>query len=982
MASDTPVPDPLTKLPLNAMITPVPVSNERGHNLTNITSLKVQNDKGGLGHSPSNSTHENNKSNNKLMYLHITNVLLGADNKNYNHHQIGHALEQHAYTLQGLLNLIRTPRNIVDLRWKDKDDGNKEKMLTDEQYEDLLALYPFFCMLQNGHGPIADGLFDIFATTRLQFEHFITEGEFKVYAPILYDEDAALISQQQRRSGLGQDGNRTTTSVYDIKLWATQFNPITGDIAIYPHCTEELFCDEINWPPLLCWDEYYIDYINRVLSQDFSTVYKNNNPPEHSLDTIATTKNKESQTELVTGDDNTTSIVNKGEDNINGGLNGTNGGEGSSGEVSTTKGDKVINPPTNNVNYYGEVVEGGINVVDSEEGEVKLFGGGRSDPDIRSSDSGLESSDTNISGADDDITTKIATADECRNATGPEFLVMFKAKRNQDKTIRRSLSRHITGSGRRYHKAVHKMQPSVVVIQSHARMFLARRKVIPMRGGVYRRIRANDIKHEPTTSPVHSYIMPGTRRINSQASELFPSSSLVTLLEKNDGYNGEMGDAWNIVDPSIPFSAKVFAIHMPNQGPLPFPKVLWTWGEESGCTLHVRLEGECVEKVEVDRGAWAEYDDNPINVRDWKRIMIDVRRFTGQVFAVYDMYTSVMVGGTTFNVFNPKTGVVLYLLDVKMTSDELRVCHGLKATSDELRVCHSLKVDDHDDNDDSLPDPRLMVEMIGTSGYTEARDPQVTPSHVYRWGENTNSISFTMSNNPPIETPQAATDILLSPCSRSECADIVYILLRQWKGQPTRCIEQVLELQRDKEAVIWGASEHGGRLQLSEEDTTATQPYTVGINSNNSVGISNDKFSISYTGGCVNDTIGTPLIDNSVSKRSDTGRSIPVNATIVDGHVLVTSGTATQQHKHGSSAIGGMLLRHQYIHPADTTSVTRLFYYGEIPTSDDMDISTVTDNNINGYRSIIHVPTDMMMISRQDVLDLTRIQLVNMVARG
>ena len=93
-----------------------------------------------------------------------------------------------------------------------------------------------------------------------------------------------------------------------------------------------------------------------------------------------------------------------------------------------------------------------------------------------------------------------------------------------------------------------------------------------------------------------------------------------------------------------------------------------------------------------------------------------------------------------------------------------------------------------------------------------------------------------MSNNPPIETPQAATDILLSPCSRSECADIVHILLRQWQGQPTRYIEQVLELQRDKEAVIWGASERDG-LQLSEEDTTATQPYTVGINSNNSVGM-------------------------------------------------------------------------------------------------------------------------------------------------
>jgi len=104
----------------------------------------------------------------------------------------------------------------------------------------------------------------------------------------------------------------------------------------------------------------------------------------------------------------------------------------------------------------------------------------------------------------------------------------------------------------------------------------------------------------------------------------------------------------------------------------------------------------------------------PIGVRDWKHIMINVRRFTDQVITVYDMYTLVsitlmytafMVGGMTFNVFNPKTGMVLYL--------------DVKTISNELRVCHSLKVDDHDDNDDSLPDPRLMVEMTGISGYTK-----------------------------------------------------------------------------------------------------------------------------------------------------------------------------------------------------------------------------------------------------------------------
>lgn len=128
-----------------------------------------------------------------------------------------------------------------------------------------------------------------------------------------------------------------------------------------------------------------------------------------------------------------------------------------------------------------------------------------------------------------------------------------------------------------------------------------------MRGGAYHHIRTNGTKHEyePATPPVQSYTitMPGTRRMDSQASGLSQPSLLVTLLEKNDGDNGEMADAWNVVDTvdtSISFSAKVFAIPMPNQGPLPFPKVLWTWGEESGCTLHVRLEGECVEKVEVD----------------------------------------------------------------------------------------------------------------------------------------------------------------------------------------------------------------------------------------------------------------------------------------------------------------------------------------------------------------------------------------------
>jgi len=125
MASDTPVPDPFTNLLPNVMITPVLTSDGRGDNATKIKSLKVQNAKAGLGPSPSN-----NKNNNKLVHMHITNVLLDGNNNT----QIGIAIRESASTLPMLLDYIRTPASIIGLRWKDKDDGNKKKMLTDNAF--------------------------------------------------------------------------------------------------------------------------------------------------------------------------------------------------------------------------------------------------------------------------------------------------------------------------------------------------------------------------------------------------------------------------------------------------------------------------------------------------------------------------------------------------------------------------------------------------------------------------------------------------------------------------------------------------------------------------------------------------------------------------------------------------------------------------------------------------------------------------------
>jgi len=38
---------------------------------------------------------------------------------------------------------------------------------------------------------------------------------------------------------------------------------------------------------------------------------------------------------------------------------------------------------------------------------------------------------------------------------------------------------------------------------------------------------------------------------------------------------------------------------------------------------------------QVDRGAWGEYDDNPIDVMDWQQIMMKVRKFAGRAFVLH-----------------------------------------------------------------------------------------------------------------------------------------------------------------------------------------------------------------------------------------------------------------------------------------------------------------------------------------------------------
>ena len=268
--------------------------------------------------------------------------------------------------------------------------------------------------------------------------------------------------------------------------------------------------------------------------------------------------------------------------------------------------------------------------------------------DINSADATL-SSDI-INGAEDDITTKIAAADECRNAKDPDLDIIRKAKRMQDKKVQRSFLRRITGSGRLYHKAVSEVLSSVIVIQKYTRMYLAKKKVNSMGNGAYRR-RANgshtgcndcnlqvkdnsnvsDQTPSATASTAH-YTLPGTHRILAQASIFSQQSFYITLSYdplSMIGENGEMTcDAGDT-------GSNVFAIPTRDRDTLSPPKVFCIRGEEPSTKFYIRLDGEFVCKVEIHQGAWGEYDDNPIDVMDWQYIMIEVRMFADRAF-VYE----------------------------------------------------------------------------------------------------------------------------------------------------------------------------------------------------------------------------------------------------------------------------------------------------------------------------------------------------------
>jgi len=414
--------------------------------------------------------------------------------------------------------------------------------------------------------------------------------------------------------------------------------------------------------------------------------------------------------------------------------------------------------------------KGGISLLGSTELNNRNSGGlligdenihiGKEPDEIKSADTKFSSS---INSAEDGITTKIAAAtkirhlfkeyctqrifilrkiadaDKCRNAKDRVFFMLYKVKRKEGKKIERSISRHITGSGRKYQEAVRKVLPSVIIIQKYTRMYIAKKKVNSTRGCAYRRrtngshtscgtLEASDVSeqtHISATASTDQYTLPGTHRISAQASRFSQQSSHITLPYESLSRIGENGERMydadgdtngeRMYDADGDTGINVFAISH-DQGPLPPPKVFCVRGEEPSTKFYIRLDGEFVCKVKVDRGAWGEYDDNPLDVQDWQYIMIEVRKFADRAF-VYEAPHS----GADTAVDTVWDQYVLRDADEMITLDSIS---GLDIVMFEKLFGNS------------------GLELIGISSCNKIDDSQALSPYCRQWGENRNTLIY------------------------------------------------------------------------------------------------------------------------------------------------------------------------------------------------------------------------------------------------
>jgi len=379
--------------------------------------------------------------NNQDIYNHIVRELL-------NIAPDGTIMRSWTLNAQPMADTFKLKYFVIDLK-KDGIDHfewvcslERDGIIDEDQLDELLCINSYLNFVQNRTGPISDGYADITKCTRDDFVRFTKQTHT---FEIEYNEKEAIESKER--------------GTPDIEFY--------GDLL--PACG---MLPTLQLPCLYGFPA-----------------------PRNNKDTITKSDNNELMIKSVSE----VEIVLDGDYNM--GSSGGNSGD----IVPTAEDDK------GSILAATDKVE--VNLLGSSELNNRNSGGlliGDENIHIEKEPDEIKSADTkfssSINSAEDGITTKIAAAtkirhlfkeyctqrifilrkiadaDECRNSTDPDLVMLYKVKRKQGKKIERSISRHITGSGRSYQEAVPKVLPSVIIIQKYTRMYIAKKKFNSTRG--------------------------------------------------------------------------------------------------------------------------------------------------------------------------------------------------------------------------------------------------------------------------------------------------------------------------------------------------------------------------------------------------------------------------------------------------------------------------------------------------------------------
>jgi len=375
----------------------------------------------------------------------------------------------------------------------------EDGLIDADQLDELLIIDSYLNHMQNRTGPISDGYADITKCTR---DDFVVFTKWTHAMDQVYDEEEAYASkergklptlQMQNLYGLRKDRIDCSSNRLDIGI--NTYMEGAGDISGEGLLRVKWGCAASNIQRM--WKGWYVRKLIKSKSADDNLIIV---PDAISIEDGMPINRGDSGDIVPTTEDDKDSIL-AATDKV--GINLLGSSELNNGNSVTL--------------LIADEID--INLPD----EIDINSPIVTEPDVINSASATLSSNI-INGAKNDC-------------------IIRKVMRREEKSTRRDIARRFTGSRRLYHKAVPKIQPSVVVIQSHARMFLARRKVISMRGGVYcrRATGCNDCNPQvqdnsdvsdqipSTTTSTAQHTVPGTRRILAQASKFSQQSFYITL---------------------------------------------------------------------------------------------------------------------------------------------------------------------------------------------------------------------------------------------------------------------------------------------------------------------------------------------------------------------------------------------------------------------------------------------------------------------